>query len=96
MTLDSKVFVHGLECDPELDEGRRQKQATRTNDILSMPDMLELLIVHQRVGLAVLVQTPASRRFWLARKVQVRSCYRKMVGDRARWVYVRCTGRELR
>ena len=82
--------------DLELDEGRRQMQVKMTSDILSMPDMLELLIVHQRVGLAVLVQTPASRRFWLARKVQVRSCYRKMVGDRARWVYVRCTGRELR
>jgi len=84
MTLDSKVFVHRPEYDPELDEERRQKQATRTSDILSMPDMLELPIVHQRVGEAVLVQTTASRRFWRARKVQVRSCCRKMVGDRAR------------
>ena len=44
MTLDSKVFVHRLECDPELDEGRRQMQVKMTSDILSMPDMLELLI----------------------------------------------------
>jgi len=84
MTLDSKVLVHRPEYDPELDEERRQKQATRTNDILSMPDMLELPITHRRVREAVLVQTPVSRRFWKARKVQVRSCCRMMVGDRAR------------
>jgi len=96
MTLDSKVLVHRLEYGPELDEGRRQKQATRTSDILSMPDMLELPIVHQRVGEAVLVQTPVSLHSWKARKVQVRFCCRMMVGDRARWVYVRCTGMELR
>jgi len=84
MTLDLKVLVHRLEYDPELDEERRQKQATRMSDILSMPDMLELLITHRRVREAVLVQTPASRRFWEARKVQVRSCCRMTVEDRAR------------
>jgi len=30
--------------DLELDEGRRQMQVKMTSDILSMPDMLELLI----------------------------------------------------
>jgi hypothetical protein len=84
MRIDSKVSTNRLEYDPELDEERRRKQAMTTSDTLSMPDMLELLIIHRRVGEVVLVQTPVSLHSQKARKAQVRSCCRMMVEDRAR------------
>ena len=84
MTLDSKVLVHRPEYDPELDEERRQKQAMTTSDILSRPGMLELPRVHRRVEEVVLDQTPASLHSLKARRVQVRSCCRMTVEDRAR------------
>jgi len=62
MRIGSKVSMNRLEYDPELDEGRRRKQAMTTSDILSMPDMLELLIIHRWVGGLVLDQMPVSRR----------------------------------
>jgi hypothetical protein len=61
MMRGSKVSMNRLEYDPELDEERRRKQAMTTSDILSMPDMLELLITHRRVGEVVLDQMPVSR-----------------------------------
>jgi len=84
MTIDSKVSMSPPECDPELDEERRQKQAMTTSDILSRPGMLELPRVHRRVEEAVLDQTPVSLHSWKARKVQVRSYCKMMVEDRAR------------
>lgn len=63
MTIGSKVSMRRLGCDPELDEERRLKQAMTTNDILSMPDTLELPIVHRRVGEVVLDQKPVSLHY---------------------------------
>jgi hypothetical protein len=83
MMRGSKVSMSRLAYDPELDEERRRKQAMTTSDILSMPDMLELLIIHRRVGEVVLDQMPVSRHSWKARKVRVRSYCRMMVEDRA-------------
>jgi hypothetical protein len=62
---------------------RGSKVSMTTSDILSMPDMLELLIIRRRVGEVVLDQMPVSRHSWKARKVQAHSCCRMMVEDRA-------------
>jgi hypothetical protein len=84
MTIDSKVLMSRLEYDPVPDEERRRKQAMTTSDIQSIPDTLELPIIRQRVGGAVLYRTPVSLHSLMARKVLVHSCCRMMVEDRAR------------
>jgi hypothetical protein len=76
----------------ELDEERRRMKAKMTSDILSMPDMLELLINLRRLAVVVRDRIRAFPRSESVHMAPVRSGCRKMAEDRAHWVSESCVG----